>query len=69
MIDVYELIKEVEDKKMEQCVEPHYITYRVLQNLVLDKLNEELNKMSREKRIKHGRTINDRWITIIRDKQ
>ncbi len=69
MIDVEQLIRQIEDEKLSQNIEPHFAIYRDLQTLVLQKLDQELNQMVRDKRIKHGRTLNDKWITLTHKEQ
>lgn len=69
MIDVEQLIKQIEEDKLSRNVEPHFALYRDLQTLVLRQLDQELNQMVRDKRIRHGRTLNDKWITLTTKEQ
>lgn len=69
MIDVEQLIKQIEEDKLSRNVEPHFALYRDLQTLVLRQLDQELNQMARDKRIRHGRTLNDKWITLTNKEQ
>lgn len=69
MIDVEQLIKQIEEDKLSRNVEPHFALYRDLQTLVLRQLDQELNQMARDKRIRHGRTLNDKWITLTTKEQ
>lgn len=69
MIDVEQLIKQIEEDKLSRNVEPHFALYRDLQTLVLRQLDQELNQMVRDKRIRHGRTLNDKWITLTNKEQ
>lgn len=67
MIDVLDIIKQSEDERVN--VHPNIITYRELQKRVLDMVDQELNRLVKEKIIKHGKTINDRWIATNNIKQ
>lgn len=69
MIDVEQLIKQIEEDKLSRNVEPHFALYRDLQTLVLRQLDQELNQMARDKQIRHGRTLNDKWITLTTKEQ
>ena len=69
MIDVEQLIKQIEEDKLSRNVEPHFALYRDLQTIALRQLDQELNQMVRDKRIRHGRTLNDKWITLTTKEQ
>ena len=48
-VNLLELISNYEKKQREARIEPPYITEVELKNIVIDKVNDELNKLYRDK--------------------
>lgn len=67
-VNLLELISNYEKKQSEAIIEPPYITEIELKNIVIDKVNDELNKLYRDKKIGIKKILNTRTIYEIHSK-
>lgn len=67
-VNLLELISNYEKKQREAKIEPPYITEIELKNIVIDKVNDELNKLYRDNKIGIKKILNTRIIYEIHSK-
>lgn len=67
-MDLLELIKQMEEERIEAKITPSHITYTSLLNrsgMKREELSSELNKLYKDGAIEVGKTINDKYITRV----
>lgn len=67
-VNLLELISNCEKKQRWARIKPTYITEIELKNIVIDKVNDELNKLYRDNKIGIKKILNTRIIYEIHSK-